>query len=387
VTKILVGSAALQYWYPDECRTPVDIDVWTDEEDAESDGVIDVCIMPKYIIDFITQRYCRYQGSLLVPTPDVLYTIKLAHMGWDVFWDKHKKDVLFLMGVKDCVLDEQLFNILVDHWKTVHGDKKYLSLSKTKDEFFNDHVTYVYDHDYLHELVAYPNPPLYTKCLKDGENVLIDKKKFDRLNYTERINMFQEEITTIAIERWLVNPANTGRYHWIEAYLLALRKTVTSLTKGWATEFILKNLRHFTPKWKMFEHAINTLKEGEVIMANQIEQEEKVVLLNQIYNAYKLVAKQDGEYYSGVDGFLETILFGETYNTVSPIPFYEFVEQYGGGEGGSEYCYSIFKYDDEYYKATYSYRSYSGFSYQEDGIEYTQLFKVTPVNKSVTVYE
>lgn len=59
------------------------------------------------------------------------------------------------------------------------------------------------------------------------------------------------------------------------------------------------------------------------------------------------------------------------------------VEQEGGGEGGTEYCFSIIELNGTFYKCEYSYASYDG--YQVDDIwDWTP---VKPVNKEVIIYE
>lgn len=63
---------------------------------------------------------------------------------------------------------------------------------------------------------------------------------------------------------------------------------------------------------------------------------------------------------------------------------YEHLEREGGGEGGSEYCYGVFKLKGKIYKAEWSYYSYHGDDY--DGIEDT-LIEVKPVQVTVTQYE
>lgn len=63
---------------------------------------------------------------------------------------------------------------------------------------------------------------------------------------------------------------------------------------------------------------------------------------------------------------------------------YEDIEQEGGGEGGGEYCYGVFKLKGKFYKAEYSYFSYAGHDY--DGISRT-LKEVRPVEKTIVVYE
>jgi hypothetical protein len=63
---------------------------------------------------------------------------------------------------------------------------------------------------------------------------------------------------------------------------------------------------------------------------------------------------------------------------------YEHLEQDGGGEGGSEYCYGIFKLKGKIYKAEYSYYSHHGHDYDEI---LDTLKEVTPKEKLITVYE
>jgi hypothetical protein len=132
-------------------------------------------------------------------------------------------------------------------------------LDKTKKDFFTDGVKYKYDHDWLHELVAYPNPPVYTKCLRPGADVMISKKSFDKLTNDDKIRMFREEITVIAIERWLVQDGN--KLSWLRAYQYALKKTITNLTKNWANDFLIMNLKEFCkPDYQYFKHALATLE-------------------------------------------------------------------------------------------------------------------------------
>lgn len=243
--QIIIGSEALRNL---GFRViPKDVDIWTDEDIPKRKGY-DVKKIPEHILRLIptVNQYT---------TLDALYTIKCSHLGWrNPKWSKHKSDIL-LMKHKGASLIKGLYDVLVEFWKTEIDDKWYLSLNKTKDEFFNDNVTYVYDHDYLHELVAYPNVPMYTHCLKENNDVLIDKRKFDELSFSQQLRMFREEVTVIAIERWIVNPKAKGKYSFMQAYTMALEKTITTLTKGWATDFIVLNLEHFVkPDYSYFKY-------------------------------------------------------------------------------------------------------------------------------------
>jgi hypothetical protein len=68
----------------------------------------------------------------------------------------------------------------------------------------------------------------------------------------------------------------------------------------------------------------------------------------------------------------------------SAVSGVEFIESHGGGEGGGEYCYGIIKIDGLYFKAEWSYYSYSGCEY--DYIKDT-VKQVFPVQKMVTLYK
>ncbi len=246
---IIVGSFAAKHWRLNRGK-PRDLDVWYSELPASvsHEDAHEIPLEIMKMID-ISKGYAK---------PDDLYTIKCSHLAWDIKWDKTKADVLF-MKAKGCKLKKDLYIKLKEHWKEVHGNKDYLSLNKNKDEFFNDFVEYKYDHDYLHELVAYPNKPMYTRCLKDNQEVLIDKTKFDMMSFEDQITMFREEIVVIACERWVLLNKNIS---WFKAYMLALKKVITSLTKGWATDFMIENLELFVkPDYNEFEYLLKTIEE------------------------------------------------------------------------------------------------------------------------------
>lgn len=256
MTSIIVGSTALSKFNMNR-RPPNDLDIWTDNLD-ELEGKSDSHLIPLDILSLVpclVDRDCKRYA-----VPDAIYTIKMSHFVYDIHWEKTKLDVLYLKS-KGCKILTDLYEALRAHWKEVHGNKQFLSLMKTKEDFFNDNVNYVYDHDYLHELVAYPNKPMYTNCLKDGQEVLIDKDKFFAMPFLDQTRMFREEISVIAAERWLIDPRFKGKLSWYRAYILSLRKTVTSLTKGYASEFIVENIENFVlPEYSYFKHLIEVLE-------------------------------------------------------------------------------------------------------------------------------
>jgi len=256
--QVLVGSTALNHQLP-KFRKPNDMDIWTDKPFTKNKGY-DYKLIPTDILLLIQGD--EYINGRLIASLDSIYTIKCSHLGWDnPNWHKHKLDLLYLKQ-SGCKLYKPLYDALIEFWKIELGTKNFLSLSKNKKDFFTDAVTYTYDHDWLHEQVSYPNKPMYTHCLKTGQDVLIDKEKFQLLTFEQQVSMFREEITVIAIERWIVNPNCKRKMSWVQAYINALKKTVTTLTKGWATEFIVLNMEYFIkPEYKYFKHALEATKD------------------------------------------------------------------------------------------------------------------------------
>lgn len=186
-----------------------------------------------------------------------LFLIKSAHKHF--YLGKYKKsfkhllDYSFLYNFfKDKKLntsDEEFISnynkYLIE--KVYNNDERlthFPNLNKNKSEFFNDKVVYHYDHDFIHELVAIEDKPAYTKCL-DGE-VKFSNKKFEKLNYNEKVNMVLEESFVIALERCLIrlikedNPY-VPAYFPDEAFKYALTRVSTNLTSGPFRDFAANN--------------------------------------------------------------------------------------------------------------------------------------------------
>lgn len=360
---LLVGSHAAAI-HKINRRMPKDVDLWVcDESLLRSASSLDVSHIPEKIMRSIPTTE---EG---IPTADALLTIKLSHFQWDIHWEKTKLDILHMKDL-GCTNIPILYNKLVAHWKGIHGNKEFLSLDKSKKDFFNDFVSYKYDHDYLHEVVAYPNNPVYTKCLKDGADVLIDKKKFDRLPFELKVKMFREEITVIAYERYLLNKRFTGGV--LKAYQMALKKTITNLTKEWASDFLVLNIEEFIkPDYDMFNKLQTKIERVNTMTNNIKEIIKKLAESVGESEEYVLYAMAEGDAYGDLERELDKI-------------GYKHLEQEGGGEGGTEYCFGVFELEGLIFKAEYSYYSYNGCDY--DGILET-LKQVKPVEKVVTVYE
>lgn len=133
----------------------------------------------------------------------------------------------------------ELHGILDPIWEERYG-RKNVSLQATADEFFNSHVTRVYDHDSIHASIAYYDKPLFNAILKDNEEVAVSRDKFESLPLDDKFKLVREEIYATALERVLIpndyKASPRQAYHW------ALKKTLTSFSKGWFPLFIALHL-------------------------------------------------------------------------------------------------------------------------------------------------
>lgn len=136
--------------------------------------------------------------------------------------------------------NHNVVKVFKDYWKKTKGYKTRL---KNKEDFFNDAVVKTYDHDWLHEVVAHPDVPMYAKCVDDAQEVMISKEKFMKLDKNQQLRMLLEEIMVISLERWAIS--SNFNIHPFIAYKWSLQKTVTNLTKNWACQFIIDNIEFY----------------------------------------------------------------------------------------------------------------------------------------------
>lgn len=228
MTKTLVGSQALSNWI-DLGRTPRDWDYFTEEsvEGAETFWHPNLSLW-----DF---------GE--VATLDELYTIKVSHSFWDLHgtWNKHMYDTV-TMKDNGATLIPDLYEILYPIWEELHGVKK-ANLEATPEDFFNSNVSRIYDHDSIHASVAYYDAPLFKSILRDGHEVAVSREKFERLDTKDKDRLVFEEAYATALER-LVIPSNY-KYSPRRAYAWAIKKTITSFSKGWFPLYIVDNYSRF----------------------------------------------------------------------------------------------------------------------------------------------
>lgn len=232
---MITGSTAAKYWIP-EWREPADLD-------TISPGI------PEYTSDnywddaFLEYREEAWWAKDYYASIDELYTIKVSHAYWELkngSWGKHIYDMLKLQEAGAHLLPD-LHRVLYKAWENLHGSKKMQFMDK--NAFFEDAVTRIYDHDSIHDSVAYGEEAMYVQTLKRAGHTAVDMDYIKGMPFPDQVKLFREEVCATALERIMVPRSYRGSAG--AAYLWALRRTITSLTKGWSAQFIVENYSAF----------------------------------------------------------------------------------------------------------------------------------------------
>lgn len=230
--QITVGSSAIKKHFPD-FREPKDLDVLYDEGD-KPDRADSYKVKTFKLEDFFDSE---------LPTVDQLYTLKVSHIFWDNKFDKHMSDIRFLKS-KGAKLIQPLYEVLYREWEEHYGKKK-ANLNVMAEDFFKSTVKRIYDHDSIHQSVAYYDRPLFNKILKPQQQVAVSEERFWGLSDIEKLQLVREEIYATALERLIIPSEYT--YNARRAYWWALTKTITSFSKGWFPLFVVENIAEL---WK-----------------------------------------------------------------------------------------------------------------------------------------
>lgn len=245
--KLIVGSTAIRHWFPDFPREAGDYDYWSPDE-YETPYVMRNVRFDRAWDDrmaTLIQDGPGYRDRFA--TPDEILSIKISHSPWELnngSWRKHMHDIVWLQDHGATEIPGWV-DVLYPIWADKHGGKK-VNLNQESSQFFTDAVQRTYDHDSLHDTVSHYDRPLWMEVLKDGQSVKMDMGKVWNLDFEDRIMLFREEVYATALERWLVPAWVKGReFSPTMAYMWALRKTITSLTKGQSSLFMIRNYRRF----------------------------------------------------------------------------------------------------------------------------------------------
>lgn len=224
---LIFGSTALKFWFPDFKREPKDLDVITKNPTMMTPKEEHYWVSGfEYVLK--NNKHNRYVD------PDFLYTIKVSHAAWDIWWDKTMHDIMYLNN-KGCKLDENLYHLLWQDWNVIHRQKK-INLNVKNEEFFKKTVTRAYEHDWLHTVFAFYDEPLHNRIRKDPTSALCSEKLWTSLSFEDKVKCALEEVYVIAAERFVSRgiPPKTAR-------IKSLKLLITSSTKGWFNLFLIEN--------------------------------------------------------------------------------------------------------------------------------------------------
>jgi hypothetical protein len=249
---VLIGSRAVAYWFPDfKPREDSDWDFVCEPQELDVPGRIEwhdpEYLENKYVVygdrdSFQHMQYC-------VATPGSLAVLYRSHLHRPEKWDHniavyHK----FLKPYRYLHLEKALERRKKLTYEAFGN--RHPKLAQSNEDFFDDNVEKVYDHDYLHELYAYGDRPMFEKLKREGEEdkAWCVKDLWNELTYQEKCRCVAEETYVIATERFMV--PNRWDFNPRQAYYRALRKVCTTLTSGWFRDFAIDN---FPEVWSLYD--------------------------------------------------------------------------------------------------------------------------------------
>jgi hypothetical protein len=186
---LIIGSTAIKHYFPDFSREPKDLDVVSSEK-------IESNVRVEYLDNPVITNY-QATGYL---KPNLLLTLKVSHLFWDINWEKHLYDIQFLFK-KDCKLNLKLLEELTSFWNVRLPKIRRSRLNQSKEEFFTNAINDSTDeHDNRHKLLN--SNPAYLQILKDNSEVEVDESKFLVLDFNEKVRVVFEETAVMAWERY-----------------------------------------------------------------------------------------------------------------------------------------------------------------------------------------
>jgi len=229
---ILIGSSAIKHHYPNFPRDPKDVDYvvapGTGHERVE--GV-------EFLQNPVLWEYYNQPKDDIVCGANEIYTMKMAHLSWDINWDKHMYDVQYLRN-QGCYCIDELFDGMYEFYTELHGKNKRSDLKMSAEDFFDNAIKFPVKHDDLHEiLITYPwfdgqRCPTYQKILT-GE-VEVSEKLFNMLSEIEKSLLVMEEVMVMAMERY-------SNYDYRHAYARMLKKCIISHFPIWEAKWAITN--------------------------------------------------------------------------------------------------------------------------------------------------
>lgn len=240
---ILIGSRAMNYWNP---SVPIKIDTDWDVVSylpIEGTEFHDRGLLNNDdLFQYCTDNKVQFNGKELhVLSMKGLSLVKRSHLHRDLSFDKHITLYWKYLQHQSTFWTEEDRQFLKHRTEMTLERFPQLkpNLNQSVKSFFDDAVYKKYSHDYLHELFAYEDKPMYTKLQINPELARCERNLWDNLSYRQKVKCVAEETQVIATERFLV--PKDWEYPAKAAYIKALQKVCTTLTSGWFRDFALDN--------------------------------------------------------------------------------------------------------------------------------------------------
>lgn len=239
---LLIGSRALNFWYPD-CKIKEDAD-WDIISSAEIQGAewhqLDI-LNNAGMLAYASNQFIQFNGrSVNVCNTTGLAIIKRSHLHRSLSFGKHITHWIKWLSARTDAFTANDWKVLAE--RTELTKQQYPqgnpNLMQPVKDFFDDAVSKIYEHDYLHELVAYYDKPLYTKLQRNPKLAWCDKELWDKLTHEDKCKCVAEECYVIAIERFISKDWN---YSFKLAYNKSLEKVCTTLCSGYFRDFAIDN--------------------------------------------------------------------------------------------------------------------------------------------------
>ena len=264
---LLIGSRALNYWFDSvKISDSTDWDVISPEPIEGCEWHDPNLLNNKDIANYASSKLIELpNGSeARVVIPLGLTLIKRSHLWRNLSFQKHITHYHKQLApyCKWDYLDMEFLEkrIALTKEQFPQGNP---NLMQSKEDFFDDAVPKVYDHDYLHELVAYYDKPLYTRLLRNTSLAWCERDKWNTLTNSDKALCVAEEVQVIAIERFLIS--KNWDYPCKLAYMKALEKVCTTLCSGWFRDFAIDN----------YPEILNLFGESRILRVKSILQKEQ----------------------------------------------------------------------------------------------------------------
>lgn len=245
--KLIYWSCAIKHWFPDFKRNCNDLDYieenawinWEEWETYENDKRVE-----KYWIEEFSYLKWKNKDSVYLD-PDFIYTIKLSHLSYDIQWEKHFNDCIFLKN-KWCKVDKEFYNLLMKAWKRIHWKNDWVKLNVSNEDFFKENITRVYDHDFVHEQFAFYWRPLNERIREDLSSPKCSEELWDKLTHKEKIECVVEELYVLTSERFIFWKEFDKRKVFDDLSMnkrMMLKSMIIRMTSWWFNLFIKDNIR------------------------------------------------------------------------------------------------------------------------------------------------